>query len=363
MTFPSSPLLGLHMNIFRAGIFRRLLKPLLVSIMALQIGACALGSHLQREEVQRIAGSTYVVTGASSGIGRGTALKLGALGANVVLAARRTDMLEEIARNIESTGGRALVVTTDVSEPLEMEKLAQATVSHFGKIDVWINNAGVGVIGRFEEIPLQDHARVIDVNLKGVIYGSHVALRQFRIQGQGTLVNVGSLQSEIPLAYQASYSASKAGVLSLGRALNEEIRLAGLSESVSVATVLPWATDTPFFNHAANYSGGTPRMIAMDDPQKVVDAIVWVSLYPYEELPVGWKASGAYAAHKIAPDISESIAASISHKVQMKDAPPAPPTSGNLHQPVYGSGLIEGDVRNRIQEENRKRQSRQQQSR
>ena len=314
----------------------------LLFAITLQLGGCALGSHLQKEEAQRIAGSTYVVTGASSGIGRGMALKLGSLGANVVVVARRTALLEEVAATIHATGGQALVVTADVSNPEAMSKLAQAAVSRFGRIDVWINNAGVGAIGRFEDIPMQDHARIIDVNLKGVIYGSHVAMRQFRQQGYGTLVNIGSLESEIPLAYQASYAASKAGVLSLGRALNEEIRLAGMKEKMAVATVLPWAIDTPFFQHAANYSGHEPRMIAKDDPQKVIDAVIWISLYPREELPVGWKARGGYIAHRIAPDLSEAIAASLYHRVQMVNVPPAPPNSGNLYQPIYGTGTVEG---------------------
>ena len=316
----------------------------LLPVTALQLGGCALGSHLQKEEVQRIAGSTYVVTGASSGIGRGMAQKLGSLGANVVLAARRTSLLEEAAAQIQAAGGQALVVTTDVSSAEQMSRLAEAAQARFSKIDVWINNAGVGAIGRFEEIPMQDHARIIDVNLKGVIYGSHVAIRQFRRQGYGTLVNIGSVESEVPLAYQASYAASKAGVLSLGRALNEEIRLAGLADTMAVATVLPWAIDTPFFQHVANYSGHEPRMIALDDPQKVIDAVIWVSLYPREELPVGWKAMGSYLAHRIAPDISESIAGSLSHQVQMEDEPPAPPTSGNLHQPMPGTGTIDGPL-------------------
>jgi short-subunit dehydrogenase len=193
---------------------------------------------------------------------------------------------------------------------------------------------------------MQDHARIIDVNLKGVIYGSHVAMRQFRRQGYGTLVNIGSLESEIPLAYQASYAASKAGVLSLGRAINEGIRLSGMGARMAVATVLPWAIDTPFFQHVANYSGHEPRMIAKEDPQKVIDAVIWVSLYPREELSVGWKAIGGYIAPRIAPDISaETIAGSLYHQVQMVNEPPAPPTSGNLYQPVYGTGTVEGTMR------------------
>lgn len=100
---------------------------------------------------------------------------------------------------------------------------------------------------------MADHARLVDVNLNGVIYGSHAALRRFKTQGFGTLVNIGSVETEVPLAYQASYAASKAAVLSLSRALNEELRLSGIN-TIKVATILPWATDTPFFEHAANYT-------------------------------------------------------------------------------------------------------------
>ncbi|MEO7579610.1 MAG: SDR family NAD(P)-dependent oxidoreductase [Massilia sp.] len=274
--------------------------PLLLVALALLSG-CAATNGLCEAERAGIAGKTYVITGPSSGLGRGVALRLASLHANVVLAARRTEVLAQVANEANAAGGKALVVTTDVSKPEEMERLAEQAVARFGRIDVWINNAGVGAIGRFETIPIADHTRLIDVNLKGVIYGSHVALRQFQRQHAGTLVNIGSVESEEPLAYHASYSASKAAVLSLGRALNEELRL-NRAGPITVATVMPWATDTPFFEHAANYSGGTPRMPAMDDPERVVNAIVWVSLHPQEEMAVGWKAKLVYAGHRIAPE-------------------------------------------------------------
>jgi short-subunit dehydrogenase len=330
---------------------------LLVLILSapLHLTGCASSRPLQTEDLQAIGGKTYVITGASSGFGRGVAQKLGALKANVVLAARRTQVLEDVAREVRAAGGNALVVTTDVSRPEEMRRLAEAAVSRYGKIDVWINNAGVGGIGRFEDIPLEDHARIIDVNLKGVIYGSHIAMQRFRQQGFGHLVNMGSIESEIPLAYQATYASSKAGVLSLGRALNEEIRQSQHAGKIAVSTVMPWATDTPFFEHTANYSGGTPRMVAMDDPQKVVDAVVRVSLYPQEELPVGWKAAGGNISHKLAPDLTERMSGKISDKVQMENAPPAPPTSGNLHRPLSNGTAVDGGVRQRMKAEDAQR--------
>jgi short-subunit dehydrogenase len=324
-----------------------------VSIMLLcccALAGCATGS-LSPDAQQQVAGKTYVITGASSGIGRGVAEQLAGLKANLVLAARRTDVLQQVAAEARKAGASVLVVPSDVSKPEDIEHLAAEALSRFGRIDVWINNAGVGAIGRFEEIPMEDHARIIDVNLKGVIYGSHEALRQFMTQGFGTLINIGSIESEVPLAYQASYAASKAGVLSLGRTLNEEIRLSGIG-NITVATVMPWATDTPFFTHTANYSGGTPRMAAMDDPQKVVDAIVHISVYPREEMAVGWKGKGAYASHRMFPDLTERISGNISHKLQVERAPPAPATDGNLFVPMEQGRGVSGGHKERMKREN-----------
>ncbi|HYD55948.1 MAG TPA: SDR family NAD(P)-dependent oxidoreductase [Burkholderiales bacterium] len=317
-------------------------------LVVFQLGACA--STLRPEEAAAIEGRTYVVTGASSGFGRGVALKLAQLRANVVLAARRTGLLEEVAAEARKHGAQALVVTTDVADPRAMQRLAAATLEKFGRIDAWINNAGVAAIGPFWDIPAEDHARIVDVNLKGTVYGSREALRQFTRQGHGTLVNVGSVESEVPVAYHASYAASKAGVLNLGRALNEELRLAG-HERIKVSTVMPWAADTPLWEHVGNYSGGTPRMPWMDGPEITVDAIVRASLYPEEEVPAGWKARGARVAHGIAPDATEHITGNIAHRWQIETAPPAPPTAGNLHEPVHEGGTVTGTSRQRMRME------------
>jgi short-subunit dehydrogenase len=329
----------------------RLLYLALLAIAVLMLGGCAGAGRLRPDDQQRIAGKTIVITGASSGIGRGVAEEFGALRANVVLNARRTGLLNEVAARVAAAGGTPLVVPGDVANPDDMQRLADEAVARFGSIDVWINNAGVGAMGRFEEIPVEDHARVIDVNVKGVIYGSHAALNEFLAQGHGTLINIGSVESEVPLAYQASYVASKAAVLGLGRVLNEEIRLSGV-DGVTVATVMPWATDTPFFTHAANYSGGTPRMLLMDDPSKVVDVIVRTALYPREEVSVGWKAKSAYFSHHVAPDLTERLSSSMYDKLQLDRAPLMPATSGTLHKPMEAGRTVDGGVRKRMAEEN-----------
>lgn len=320
------------------------LLPLLLCMVTL--AGCA-SSPLRSADRKQFAGRCYVVTGASSGIGRGVALALGQAGANVVLAARGSAALDEVAAQIEAAGGTALAVTTDVSWPADVERLARSTLLRFGHIDGWINNAGVGLIGRFEDIPVQHHARVIDVNLKGVIYGSHAALTRFREQGHGTLVNVGSVESEVPLAYQSTYAVSKHAVLALGRALNEELRLAGQKRTV-VATVMPFGTDTPLYDHIANYSGHTPRSLLLDDPQKVVNVILRALLHPREEMPVGWKGRLGYHAHRLFDDLTEYLTATLYHHQQMELAPPAPATTGNLYAPSPGPGAVNGSTRVRI---------------
>jgi short-subunit dehydrogenase len=291
---------------------------------------------------KKISGKTYVIVGASSGMGRGVAQELGKYKANVVLAARRTDLLEEVADSIRSFGGNAVVVTMDISKPEDLQRVADAAIKEYAKIDVWINMAGVAAMGRFWDIPVEDHARVIDVNLKGFMYGSRVAVQQFMKQRKGILINMGSVESEIPLAYQVSYSASKAGVRSLGLALNQELRLNNYKD-IKVVTIEPWAVDTPLWRHVANYSGVEPKMPLMDEPDKVVNAVLRKSIRPAKIVPVGWKAKGSSFFANVFPRFSEWLAGNISHKYQIEMGPEAPDTQGALYQPIpEGRGVDDG---------------------
>ena len=149
----------------------------------------------------------------------------------------------------------------------------------------------------------------MDVNLKGLIYGAHIDLWQFWAQGGGTLINVGSMDSEVPLAYQASYAATKAAVLSLSRSLTEELRLAG-NEAIKIGTIMLCAVDTPWWTHAANYSGHAPRIVAMDDPQIVGDAIIAACTDPKEQRPTGVKAHASNISHQLFPSFTETIVSS-----------------------------------------------------
>jgi hypothetical protein len=118
---------------------------------------------------------------------------------------------------------------------------------------------------------------------------------------------------------------------------------------------MPWAADTPFFQHAANYSGGTPRIALIDGPNKVVNVIIRAALNPREEALAGWKARSAYVAHRVLPDTTERVAAAVSHHYQVTTAPPAPRTAGAVHEPIEAGRTIGGDVRPRMRAEARAR--------
>jgi short-subunit dehydrogenase len=299
---------------------------------------------------EKIENATVVIVGASSGFGKGAALEIAAQGGNVVVAARRKKLLDELVDEIKQRGGNAIAVETDVSVPEDIENLARKAVETYGRIDVWINNVGVGALGYFWDIPLDVHKRIAEVNLTGLLYGAHVAIKQFIQQKGGTLVNVGSVDSEVPLALQNTYAATKAGVLSLSRSLNEELRLAGYDDYISVATIMPWAVDTPWWTHAANFTGHAPRMTAMDDPQLVVDAIVKACTNPQEEMPVGPKAHASNISHHIFPDLTERMSANIAQK-ESKKAMKVSDTKGSLFEPMKEGQGIDGGIRNRMAKE------------
>lgn len=156
--------------------------------------------------------SVIVITGASSGIGRATALAFAHQGASLVLASRNREALEAVATECNDAGGRAIVVPTDVTDAGAVQALADAALERFGHIDVWINNVGVGAVGLFDATPLEAHRRVIESNLMGHMHGAYAVIPHFRARGRGTLINMISLGGWVSAPYAAAYTASKFGL-------------------------------------------------------------------------------------------------------------------------------------------------------
>lgn len=284
-----------------------------------------------------------VITGASSGFGKGAALRFAQLGASVVVAARRSDLLDDVARACNEAGARTLSVPTDVSNENDVAELARRAASEFGRIDVWVNNAGAGALGRFEEIPLEDHVRVIETDLLGTLYGSYFAMRRFRDQGAGTLINISSVIGKVPSPYFSSYAAAKHGVVGLSASLRQELRQDKI-DTIHVCTVMPTSFDTPFFEHAAQYTGHEASPIPPTyDPKEVVDTIVRLATDPEDEVSVGTAAKVATFAHQLFPGFVESLMARETRKAEFDKAEPGEHTSGSLHEPMpAGSGVHGG---------------------
>ena len=296
-------------------------------------------------EHRRFEDTVVVVTGASSGFGRGAAQRFAREGASVVLAARRKEVLEELARECEGAGGQALAVPTDVGVAEDVEKLATMAMSRFQRLDVWINNAGVGALGLFERVPLVDHVKVIETNLLGTLYGCYAAYRRFLAQGSGIIINVASELGRHTVPYYASYTAAKHGVVGLGDALRQEIQQKGLEE-VHVCTVMPTAHDTPFFDHVANYTGhevAAPQ--PLHDPEDVVETLVRLAANPKDKEIVGADGIVKILLKHVAPGLSESMTAAYMHRAQFEQAPPAPTTSGAVQAPIPGGTEVSGGRR------------------
>jgi NAD(P)-dependent dehydrogenase (short-subunit alcohol dehydrogenase family) len=292
---------------------------------------------------RKLQGKTVLITGASSGFGKGAALRFAEEGANLVLAARRAELVEELARECEGAGSKALAVPTDVSRREEVERLGEAALRTFGRIDVWVNDAGVGALGRFERIPLDVHEHVIRTNLLGTLYGSYFAHRQFLKQKAGTLINIASELGRHTVPYYTSYGAAKHGVVGLSDSLRQEIEQNKI-KGIHVCVVMPTAHDTPFFDHAANYTGHrieAPK--PLHDPQDVVETIVRLACDPEDKEIVGGDGVVKILMKTLAPKVEEKIASKQMHKTQYEKAPPAGDSPGAVRSPMAkGTGVSAG---------------------
>ncbi len=251
--------------------------------------------------------ATVVITGASSGIGAATAYALAQRGADVVLAARTGSALRRVAASCRELGGRALVVPTDVTDPEAVEQLAARAVAEFGRIDAWINNAAVGTVGLFDEIPVAEFRRVVDVNLLGAVYGTRAALPWLTAAGGGVLVNNASVLAEVAMPYQSAYNATKHAIRGLADTVRQELRVTGRG-NISICTVLPATIDTPFFRHAANHTGRelTPPP-PVYPPEMVAETIVKLLRRPRREAYAGGAARLIGLQWRLAPALAERV--------------------------------------------------------
>jgi short-subunit dehydrogenase len=278
-----------------------------------------------------------VITGASSGIGLATAKAAAASGARVVLAARSRDALAQAVDEIEYAGGEAIFVEADVSKRSDLEHVADTARERFGGFDTWVNNAGVGIWGRIDEVAEEDKRQLFEVNFWGMTYGCEIAVAELRRRG-GAIVNVGSVASEAALPLQGVYSASKQAVKGFTDALRMELAAAG--DPISVTLIKPASIGTPMPQHVKNYTDGEPNFPPpVYRPEEVAAAILRAASHPVRDLFVGGAGRTMSGLQRRAPRLMDWIGAKFLVPGQIGAKPPSDGDnlySGKAEARVYG---------------------------
>lgn len=213
-------------------------------------------------------GKVAVVTGGTRGIGRAIAEALLGSGANVVLTGRRAENAERVARELDGGDGRALGLACDVRDPASCRELIEGAVQAFGRLDILINNAGVGHFAPVAEMAVEDWQRVIETNLSGVFYCTHEALPHLKAAGGGWVINIGSLAGKNAFPGGAAYNASKFGLVGFTEALMQEVR----GDGIRVSSIMPGSVATAF-NHPSPGTGDEWKIQPQDIAQLVLDLL------------------------------------------------------------------------------------------
>lgn len=288
-------------------------------------------------KLKEVSQQVIVITGASSGIGLCTAESAARRGAKLVLAARSERTLNEIVARINAAGGQAVAVMADVADRAQVQRIADTAIERFGRIDTWVNNAGLAIYGRLDEVSDDDSRRLFDVNFWGVVNGSLVALPHLQSQG-GALINIGSEVSEAVAPMLGMYSASKHAVKGFTDALRVELEQVD-KLPISITLIQPTAVDTLFDEHGRNYMDKAANLpTPMIDPQAVADTILGAAQKPTRAVKVGVMSKVNTFVAKNIPALGERMAAKQVENLK-RDEPPTnrqgtlyiPGESGQTH--------------------------------
>lgn len=288
---------------------------------------------------RRLRDTVAVVTGASSGIGRATALALADRGAAVVVTARREEALAGVVQECRDRGAEAMALPADVTDHVAVEGVAGQAVGRYGRLDIWVNNAAVNVYGRLEEAPVDTWHRVVETNVFGTYHGLRAALPWMHEQGSGVLVNVSSVVGKVGSPYQSAYVASKHAIRALSDCVRQELFDA---PGIAVSTVLPGPVDTPLFENAGNYTGQEIRPIKPVIPaDRVAATIVSCAARPRREAIVGGSTMQILGFNRLLPGLTERVMARQVDRDHFGDSP-AHPEPGNVRKPTAGNGSVSG---------------------
>jgi short-subunit dehydrogenase len=237
-------------------------------------------------QLRKLSEQVIVITGASSGIGRATAKMAAQKGARVMLTSRSEQELANVVAEIREAGGRASFHAADVTRADQVEAVARRAEREYGRIDTWVNNAGISAYGPIERLGLDDMRRVMDVTFWGVVNGTRTALPLLRKAGGGALINIGSEVSTAAIPLQGLYVAAKHAVAGFTDVLRQELEKE--RAPISVTLIRPGSIDTPFFRHAQSVTGREPAPPPpVYAPEMVADVILHCASHVERDIVVG----------------------------------------------------------------------------
>ncbi|HEY9874976.1 MAG TPA: SDR family oxidoreductase [Candidatus Obscuribacterales bacterium] len=285
------------------------------------------------------------VVGASSGIGRETALQFARRGAKVVVSARSEPGLLSLVDEIRSFGGEATAIVADVSVFEQVKAIADRTVEVYGRLDTWVHAPGIAVFATFDNTTPEEFKRVIDVSLMGQVYGAMAALPHLKREGRGALIHISSMEGTRSLPYQSAYSAAKHGMEGFIEAMRVELQHEKIP--ISVTSVKPAVINTPFWNNGLTKLGVKPSGIPpYYDPSLVADAIVYVAEHPTRDFLVGDVAKVLDVLQRLSPELVDSLLLLVGFRLQHSNDPKSEDAPNNLYEPIPDDNRVKGDYSN-----------------
>lgn len=293
-------------------------------------------------ELKPINQQVVAVIGASSGIGRATALEFARRGAKLVVAARSQSGLASLVDEISRFGGDAIAVLADVADFEQVKAIADKTAEHYGRLDTWVHLAATSVMARFEQMTPEEFKRVIDVNLLGQAYGAMAALPHLKREGRGALIHVTSVEAHRSLPLQSAYSSSKHGVEGFLDSLRVELNHDAIP--ISVTNVMPATINTPFYNKSRTKLGVKPTGVPpYYQPELVADAILHVAEHPMRDIIVGDVGWVLDLIQKVSPPLADTLLQLIAIEGQHTKEPKSENDANNLFEPIENYDRVRGD--------------------
>lgn len=270
-------------------------------------------------KLKSIKDQVVVLMGASSGIGRVTAKEFAKRGAKVVVASRSEEGLQTVVDEIKQAGGEAVLFVADTADESQVRGLADYASAQFGRIDTWVQLAGIGVVSEYEKITAEDFRKMLDINLVGMFNGVKVAVEKMRDAG-GAFIGISSVEGTVSFPLQSIYAASKHGVVGLLDGIRVE--LIHDKVPVSITNIAPAAIDTPFFDRAKIKVDVEPKAPApVYTPESVARAILYAAEHPVRDLSVGSAGTIIRLLSSHLPGMTDKLMAKTQYKSQLTNEP------------------------------------------